>query len=119
MQPHDPTRSRCSPATAGAESLSEGLGVLVRLGWLLGGTLTTLIAWFTVVSSPASTFGVGNVVLWSGAALAVASRYWDIARFRGRTSRGEPATTKNFWRYLAGLSAMALGAWTAAQSVHL
>lgn len=119
MLPHDPIAPASSREPMTTEAPDEGMGALVRLGWMMGGTLTMLIAGFTIASSPAWTFGLRDVVFWFGALLALALRYLDVARFAGQTSSGEPATMKDFWRYSAALSVVALGGWAAAQSVHL
>lgn len=119
MRPQDPTTSASARQPMEEPATGEGAAALVRLGWMLGGTLTMLIASFVIASSPAWTFGLRDVVFWSGAMLAVTLRYWDIARYRGQTANGEPATMNHFWRYTTALSLAALGGWAAAQSVHL
>lgn len=119
MRPQEPTdRSSAGSPALDARS-SEGVGALVRLGWMLGGTLTMLIAGFTIASRPVWTLSVRDIVFWSGALLAVTLRYWDIEHFHGQTSTGEPATRNDFWRYCATLSVIAIAAWVAAQSVHI
>ena len=102
-----------------SESPSEGSKALVRLGWMLGGTMITLIAWFTLVSSPAWTFGLRDVVFWSGVLVSLSLRYLDVMRFQGQTSDGEPATMGDFRRYALGLAVIAGAGWAVAQAVHI
>ena len=115
MATHD---VRPSSSISSAEP-GEGSGALIRLGWMIGGSLTMLCAWFTILNQPPWTFGIRDAVFWSGALLALAMRYLDITRFRGQTSRGEVATMAHFWRYAVGLSVIASSAWTLAQAVRL
>lgn len=97
----------------------SGAAVLVRLGWMLGGTLMMLIAGFTIASTRQWTFGLPDAVFWFGALLAIVLRYWDIRRFQGQTANGDPATMAHFPRYFATLSVVALAGWLVAQSIHL
>ena len=101
-----------------AESQPGG-GLLVRLGWMGGGTLTMLIAGFVIVSRPTWTFSGADAAFWAGALLAIVLRYLDVARYGGDTARGEPATMGHFTRYAVGVVGIGLAYWTMAQSVHI
>lgn len=102
-----------------SEELQSGGGMLVRLGWMVGGTLTMLVAGFVIVSRPTWTIGGADAAFWAGALLAIVLRYLDVTRYGGDTSRGEPATMGHFTRYAIGVVGIGLAYWTMAQSVHI
>lgn len=113
-------RANDLPPTAPANTQAQpGSALLVRLGWMVAGTLVMLITGFVIMSEPAWTYGARDAVFWSGAVLAVILRYVDIKRYGGETSRGEPATMGHFTRYAAGVFGLGLAFWAMAQSVHL
>lgn len=107
------------PTVPSTSPSRPGSGLLVRLGWMVGGTLTMLITGLVIMSSPAWTYGARDLVFWGGALLAITLRYIDIHRYGGETSRGDPATMGHFARYAAGVVGVGLALWTMAQSVHL
>lgn len=111
--------SRTQSTVSADDSPRQGSGLLVRLGWMVGTTLTMLITGFVILSTPTWTFGVSDAVYWGGALGAVALRYLDIKRYDGETSNGEPATMAHFARYTVALVGSAVAFWTIAQSVHL
>jgi hypothetical protein len=119
MRAQDPRSVDARRAATPVGDSDTGAAVLVRLGWMLGGTLTMLISGFSIASTRQWAFGLQDAVFWSGALFAVVLRYWDIRRFHGQTANGDPATMVHFTRYLAMISVMALSGWLAAQSIHL
>lgn len=119
MRAQDPRSVDSKLATEPVGASHNGAAVLIRLGWMLGGTLMMLIAGFTIASTPQWTFGLSDAVFWFGALFAVVLRYWDIRRFQGQTANGDPATMAHFARYLATIAVVALSGWFTAQSVHL
>lgn len=108
-----------SPASDSSERSRSGAAILVRLGWMIGATLTMLIAGFSIASTPTWTFGPRDAVFWSGAVLGVAFRYWDVRRYEGQTASGERATMADVTRYAMRVSLAAFAGWLVAQSVHL
>lgn len=110
------TRDHRSPTVSAAPG--AGSGALVRLGWMMGGPLTMLIAGFTILNTPAWTFTVRDALFWFGAVIALALRYLDFARFQGQTSNGDSATMVHFRRYAVGLMVVATIGWALAQAVH-
>lgn len=112
-------RPASSPESTSRTDEHEGSSALIRLGWMLGGTLTMLISWFTIISTPSWTFGARDAVFWCAALLTLTLRYVDVTRYQGLTSRGEPATAAHFARYAVGLLVTSCVGWTLAQSVHL
>jgi len=119
MRAHDPRSIDAKSAVESPDASDTGASVIIRLGWMLGGTLTMLIAGFSIASAPRWTLGLQDAVFWLGVLLAVVLRYWDIRSFRGQTANGDPATMAHFARYFAALSVIALFGWLTAQSVHL
>jgi hypothetical protein len=96
-----------------------GASALVRLGWMVGGTLAMLVSGMSIAAQPRWTFGWRDVVFWSAALAAIVLRYLDVARFAGETADGRPATRAHFIRYAAGLCIAAALAWFSVQSLHL
>jgi len=86
---------------------------------MLGGTLVVLVTVMIIASQPPWTIGVLDLVFWSAVVCSVMLRYWDIARFRGETTGGEPATMADFKRYAAGIGAVSAAVWLAAQAIQL
>jgi len=119
MRAHDPRFIDAKSAAEAPDASDNGAAALVRLGWMLGGSLTMLIAGFSIISTSKWTFGLQDAVFWFGALFAVALRYWDIRRYHGQTANGDPATMVDFKHYFAKLSVIALFGWFTAQSVHL
>jgi hypothetical protein len=96
-----------------------GLGAFVRLGWMIGGTLTMLVSVMSIAAQPVWTFGWRDVVFWSAAFASIFLRYLDVVRFAGETADGRPATRVDFARYAGGLYLAASVAWFLAHSLHL
>lgn len=94
-------------------------GVVVRLGWMLGGTLALLVTVMKIASQPPWTIGLLDLVFWGAVALTVMLRYWDITRFRGETTSGEPATMADFRRYAAGTAGVSAACWLIARAIQL
>jgi hypothetical protein len=58
-------------------------------------------------------------VFWTGVISTAAFRYVDIAKYRGQTAGGRPATMQDLRRYVIGLVTTASAVWMLAQSVNL
>lgn len=92
---------------------------LVRIGWMLIGSVGMVISVMTIAGFPAWTFSLRDGVFWGAVVATGILRYWDATRLGGENSRGEPTTPRDLQRYLGGLAALSVMAWVAAQSVHL
>lgn len=105
------------PSEAG--SSQSGVGVLVRLGWMLGGFIAIVMTAMSIANHPTWSFGWRDVVFWSAVVASALFRSLDISRFEGQTVRGDPATDRDLRRYLLGLALCSGAVWTLVQSVHL
>jgi hypothetical protein len=86
---------------------------------MIAGPLVMLITCFTVFGTPPWSVGMRDAVFWSGAMLALALRYLDIARFHAQTATGESATMAHYRRYAIGPIVVAAVGWTLAQAVQV
>lgn len=93
--------------------------MLVRLGWMLAGTLVMLVSVMTIASLPAWTFSFRDGVFWGAVIATGGLRYWDTTRFAGQTASGGLTTTSDLHRYLGGLGVFAVVAWMTAQAIHV
>lgn len=110
------------PSAASAnliESPPSSGSVVVRLGWMLGGTLAMMVALMVIAGKPRLTLGLPDIVFWTAVALTALLRTLDITRFQGETTHGVPATARDLKRYLTGLAALAVTGWVVAQSIHV
>lgn len=96
-----------------------GVSALVRLGWMVGGTLAMIVSGMSIAAQPSWTFGWRDVVFWSAALASIALRYLDVTRFAGETADGQPATRADLARYAAGLCLTAAVAWFCAHALRL
>ena len=116
---HSTGSTRFVPSRVEAPVKSARGAILVRLGWMVAGTLTILISALMIASEPTWTLGLRDLVFWVAVVATGILRYVDISRFHGETTNGEPATAAHLKRYLTGLTALAAVAWLAAQSLHI
>lgn len=93
--------------------------IVVRLGWMLAGNLAMLISVMMIASQPRWMFSLWDGIFWGAVVLTGALRYCDIARLRGETTSGAPATAADLRRYLVGLAALSVAGWLGAQAIHL
>lgn len=102
-----------------SEMPGNGLGALVRIGWLAVGTFAMLGLAMSIASRPAWSLGIRDVVFWTVTAGTGALRYIDVMKLEGQTTSGDRATTGDLARYLVGLAVAATLLWLGAQSVKL
>ncbi len=107
-----------SAPTDGTSSPPRG-SALVRLGWMLGGTLVMAISLMVIAGKPPMKVGLPDVVFWATVVVTGLLRTLDVTRFHGETTRGTPATTTDLKRYLGGLAAVSIVGWLVAQAVHV
>ena len=102
-----------------SETAGNGLGALVRVGWLAVGTIAILGLAMSIASRPPWSLGIRDVLFWGFTAGTAALRYIDVMKLDGQTTRGDRATTGDLARYLVGLAAATTLLWLGAQSVQL
>src|SRR5688500_13529847 len=97
---HD-SQSKESPRS---EQQGSGFGALARIGWIDAGPVAMLGLGMSIASMPAWSFGLRDVLFWGVTALSGLLRYFDVIKFDGQNSYGQPATEAELRRYLAGLA---------------
>ncbi len=115
LQSHRPSAA----SRTSIEGAPSSRSAVVRLGWMLGGTLTMAVALMVIAGKPRLTPGLADAVFWTAVVLTGLLRTLDITRFHGETTQGVPATTRDLKRYLIGLAALAVTGWVVAQSIHI
>ena len=101
-----------------AES-SGFLGLLLRLVWMALGNIVLFLMLIYIGRKEGFGLTVHDGIFWVMAAAMVAARYLDIARFKGSTSYGEPATMRDFRKYALLLALASLSLWAAAHGATL
>lgn len=76
------------------------LGLLLRLVWMLGGPAAIYLALGLVAVRGDAFPSTPDQVVWGAVVLVLAARWVDIARCRGQTAHGDPATPAH-WRCFA------------------
>lgn len=101
-----------------AESTSEmsGAGCLVRMGWMVFGSLAMVLCIVTIARHTGSFLSVADAVLWALVPVLIWLRHIDITRMKGQTASGQPATLSHWKRYAGLLLAFSLVAWAAAHA---
>ena len=84
-------------------------GCLLRLFWTAVGNLALLALIYSI--STQQGFSLLDAVYWLVVAAIATARYLDIARFRGQTLAGAPATVHHFRRYALWLFLVGLALW--------
>jgi hypothetical protein len=97
----------------------SGLGVFVRLGWMLFGFVGIAVTAMSIASRPTWSLGWRDGVFWGVVIATALSRYVDVVKFHGETASGERATPRDLRRYLAGLLVLSVGLWSGVQSIHM
>jgi hypothetical protein len=62
-------------------------------------------------------WSIADLVFWLIVGLLVGARYVDIARYKGTTVDGDPATTAHFRRYALVLLVVSAAVWAAARAL--
>lgn len=101
-----------------SESESGGNSAL-RFYWMAVGNLALLTAAGIISKQPVWTVtavDAGYVLIVVTLFLA---RYFDITRYKGETTNGEPASQRHLVRYGLGLAAFAAALWSLVQAVDV
>lgn len=93
-------------------------GCFLRLYWMIGGFLITVLCGVSVVQHQGG-FSVVDIVYWTAILGVPAARYTDMRYFNGRRADGEPMTLADWKRFsLLTLIAGLIG-WVAIHWVRL
>ena len=103
--------SRNVDSTTQSEGTS-GLGMLVRLLWMLIGPAVAVMVVVQIFTKRAD-FGKYDIAFWCLVLLMLAVRYADMRFLNGRTGTGEPATPQNYRVYAIRLLAITVIGWVA------
>jgi len=110
MAPH------LEPASPPADPASPIAGCLARFVWMLGGFAAVVITALTILFRPPWTLGARDAIFWIVVLAMVAARWVDVARYRGTTTDGRPATPRHVAIYAAIVLLASATLWLAAQS---
>jgi hypothetical protein len=91
---------------------------ILRMTWLMIGPVAAGISIFFLAVEATGPSWIDAAVALSLLGTLVA-RYVDIVFFRGETADGRVATTTDFWRYAAMLTAAVGAAWAIAHGSRL
>ena len=87
------------------------LALFLRLFWMFLGNIALGASALYMLSHRASIFSPADVVYAVSVPLLIVARYVDIARFKGDTAYGEPATLAHWRRYALSLLLGSIVAW--------
>ncbi len=93
------------------DSHSSVVAALLRLFWmLLGYAVIVLLSLIIVVDSEGG-FSWRDIAVGAVGLAIIAARYVDIARYRGDTAEGTPATMEHFRRYATRVAVGTPAVW--------
>ena len=92
----------------------SGAGLLTRLTWLVIGNAALLGCAAVIARDDLAPLSLLSAIFWVIVAGLIGIRYVDITRYAGLTSKGEPATLKDWKLYSVGLAMVAAAVWTLA-----
>lgn len=95
------------------ENSSGAVALFLRLCWMFLGNLVLGISALLIVQAGAS-FSLMDIAYWATIPVLVGMRYVDIAKFKGVTAYGDPASMLHWRRYAIGMLLAGTGAWLAA-----
>ncbi len=98
-----------------SEPLSS-LPLLLRLSWMAIGNVALFLCAALIAKGIAP--GVMDIAFFTVVVGLILVRYVDIARFKGQTSEGRPATLSHWRRYLVMLAVISAGVWALARIVR-
>lgn len=104
------------PEPTHAQNSSIVTGV-ARLYWMLVGNAVLYLAAIGITQQDHGGPWVSDAIFWSGVASLLLVRYLDIARLRGATASGEPASFGDWSRYARRLCLLSLTVWVLAHAV--
>ena len=90
-----------------------------QLAWSAGGFVVVLMLWMTILKQPQWTLSIRDVLYWAAALGMIAARHFDVVRYHGSTTIGEPATARDVRIYTVGLLIGAGLSWCIAQAFHV
>lgn len=104
-----------APQAAGAApdapAKGSGKGLLMRLFWMFFGNVALIGVGGLIFRDDGAQLVELSIVYWVVVGLLLASRWFDITRFGGRTTEGEPATPAHFRRHATILVPLAILGW--------
>jgi hypothetical protein len=89
------------------------LPILLRMFWMMFGFVGLLILAAFVAKGTAPV--VMDVAYFAVASGIIAVRYVDIAKFKGQTAEGKPATLADWRRYALMMAVISGGLWAVAR----
>jgi hypothetical protein len=95
-----------------------GLGIIMRLFWMVFGNLVLLISIMFVFQHEGGVFHTADVVFWITAAALVLVRYLDIKVCGGLTATGLRASMTHWIKYAAILLISSTAVWILAHAVN-
>lgn len=107
MTPTNPVAAPSPESTAS----NSGLGLLLRLFWMIFGTVVLGFSGLYILWNREGFFSVADISYGAIVPLLIAARYLDIAKFHGATGTGEPATMAHWRRYALGVLVISVAAW--------
>ena len=109
QEPHD-----------GLSSGTGGGGCLLRMLWMVAGNFVLALCLFSLFSTRSAFPSVWDGVFWGTVVLLVGIRYLDIARFKGATVTGAPASMRTWVKYVVLLVVGSAVLWGVARlMVHM
>jgi hypothetical protein len=100
------------------ESQRQGcLGTILRITWILPGNVVLLFLLVLIVQRKG--FTLFDPIFWAALAALVLVRYVDVKFLKGQTSNAEPATMRDWRKYLVRLLGIGGGGWVIAHVVSL
>jgi len=100
-------------STPETETIS-GKALLTRLAWMLFGNLALLACAAVIARDDLAPLSLLSGLFWAIVGGLIGLRYVDITRYAGQTSKGEPATLRDWKRYSVGLATASLAIWALA-----
>ncbi len=92
----------------------SGKALLTRFAWMLFGNFALLACAAVIARDDLAPLSILSVVFWAIVGGLIGIRYIDITRYEGQTSKGEPATLRDWKRYSLGLTTVSLAMWAVA-----
>jgi hypothetical protein len=105
------------PSPSNETSTTNILGILLRVYWMLGGSITLAVCALYAAMHPAPPISWADAIYGVTIPLLIAARYADIKHFGGLTSDGEPATMAHWRRYTLWLCIGSAILWLAAHGI--
>jgi len=98
-----------SKQLAGEPEAIGGLGLIVRIIWLMGGNMALFM--LAVLAYHKGALSGLDVAYWAIVVGLIVLRYMDITRLNGLTSKSEPATLAHWRKYTVLLLVASASVW--------